>query len=58
MKAVISWAIGRLKEPSSYAAIASGLALIGVSNIDNGQLVLIGGGVAAVLGIIIGETPK
>lgn len=45
---------GRLKEPSTYAALAPLLAAIGWS-IDGATLAAIGGGIAALLGILLPE---
>jgi len=50
----MKWVLERLKEPSTWAAIAGGLVALGVT-VDQATIGAIAGGLAAVLGIIFKE---
>jgi len=50
----MAWIIARLKEPSTYAALAPVLAAVGWS-VSGTTLAAIGGGIAALLGIFLPE---
>lgn len=50
----MKWIMDRLKEPSTWAAVAAGLVALGVT-VDQQTVGAIAGGVVAVLGIIFKE---
>jgi hypothetical protein len=50
----MKWIKERLKEPSTWAAIAGGLMALGVA-VDQATVGAIAGGVAAVIGIVFPE---
>ncbi len=50
----MKWVVDRLKEPSTWSAVAAGLMAIGVT-VDQATVGAIAGGVAAILGIVFRE---
>lgn len=50
----MDWIIARLKEPSTWAALVPVFAAIGWK-IDGATLAAIGGGIVAILGVVLPE---
>ena len=57
MALVLKWVADRAKEPSTWAALAPVVAALGWS-IDGATLATIGGGLAALLGVILREKTR